>query len=709
MARSSAVQVDNAFVGGLNTDFTALNFPENSCTVTQNCVFEPSGRVERRLGMDFEDNYSVKDITKSEDIVTSYLWKEVNGNGNVNLFVVQVGATLHFYETTATSISQGAIVSTVDISTYAVESATDINRRPCQYAHGRGLLFVTHENCDPFYVSYIANTIDSERITVKIRDFAGLDDELDIDERPAVNLVGLTKEHEYNLYNQGWQFNSIAALTAWDTARADLPSNADVWWYYKDADDAFDPTTIANRDPGLTPAPRGHFIVDAFDIDRSTVSGVSDIPVESTDPYRPRVVAFFAGRVWYGGTSSANTLNRLYFSQVIETTDQLGNCYQVNDPTSELLFDLLPTDGGTLEVSGAGTIYKLFPYGNALLVFASNGVWAIAGSQGLGFVANDFSVTKISAVETDSSTSFVSAEGTPFWWTGEAICTVITQDNVTFQVQKVSDTKIREFFLLIPAICKQQAVGAFNPSSRIIHWLYRSTEPNTVQEITEYDRILAYNLLTQAFYIHTFDGSHPTKIHSIEMFKGFAGESEALTVLAGEDEVVTSAGDDVVVFDIQGNTSVPVFKYYVSYIDEDSGNSRFTFAEMRSPTYVDWDNHPDAEPVEYLSEFITGYKIHTNTQRFFQANYIFVFLEERLQDSSCFMQAVWDYAESGDTGKWSSKQQLYNPDLLNRGVNFRRLKIRGKGRALQLRFTSDGQQPFTIIGWSIFETANNDL
>src|SRR5690606_10019445 len=104
----------------------------------------------------------------------------------------------------------------------------------------------------------------SERITVKIRDFAGLDDGLDIDERPPVNLIGITKEHEYNLYNQGWQFNSIAALTAWDTARADLPSNADVWWYYKDTDDAFDTDTIANRDPGLTPAPRGHFIVDAF-------------------------------------------------------------------------------------------------------------------------------------------------------------------------------------------------------------------------------------------------------------------------------------------------------------------------------------------------------------------------------------------------------------------------------------------------------------
>jgi hypothetical protein len=708
MARRAATTVEKAFTGGLVTDFTALNFPENSCTVIQNVVPEPSGRVVRRLGFDFEENFSLKEIAKSEDIVTSYLWKEVNGDGNINLFVVQIGASLYFYETSANSISSGALPDVVNLTDFDVNGATDLDTTPCHFTHGKGLLFVTHPGCNPFYVSFIASTIDATEIIVKIRDLAGVDDTYAVDFRPTSNIASMTKEHRYNLFNQGWYYNSNAALTAWDTARTDLPSSADVWWYYKNTSDAFDATTIANRTRGNTPAPKGHYIVDAFDIDRETVSGIADLPVETTDPNRPRVCAFFAGRVWYGGTNSSDTLNKLYFSQIIQNNNQIGRCYQANDPTNETLFDLLPTDGGVIEVSGAGTIYKLFPYGNALLVFASNGIWAIAGSQGLGFVANDYSVTKISAVEQNSNTSFVSVEGAPFWWTGEAVCTVTTQDNYTFQVQKVSDNKIREFFLTIPEVCKQQAVGSFNPSTRILHWLYRSTDPATVDEVTQFDRVLALNLLTGAFYVHTVP-VHDVKVHSIEMFKGFAGESEVIEVVVNGTPLQTDGGDDVVIFDIQGNTSVPVFKYLVSYIDGD-GNSQFTFAEIHGLDYVDWASYEDADPATYRSEFITGYKIHTDGQRFFQSNYIFVFLDtDSGDDPSCYVQSIWDYAETGDTGKWSSKQQVYNSNLTDRGVNFRRLKLRGKGRALQLRFTSEAQKPFAIIGWSIFETQNNDL
>jgi hypothetical protein len=709
MARTSATQVEKSFNGGLITDFTALNFPENACTVTQNCVFEPSGRVVRRLGFNFEDDYTLKNITQNEDIVTSFLWKEVNGDGNINLFVVQVGAALYFYETAANSISSGAIPESVDISDYAITGFTDLSSQPCHFTSGKGLLFVTHPQCNPFYVSYIANTIDDTEIIVQIRDFAGVDDTLSVSERPTANVAGMTKEHKYNLYNQGWYFNSAAALTAWDSARTDLPSSSDVWWYFKGTSDAFDTTTIANRDRGNTPAPKGHYIVDAFNIDRTAVSGIASLPVETTNPNRPRVCAFFAGRVWYGGTNSSDTINKLYFSQVVQNNSQVGRCYQQNDPTSESLFDLLPTDGGVIEVSGAGTIYKLFPFGNSLLVFASNGVWAIAGSQGIGFVANDYSVTKISAVEQNSNTSFVSVEGQPFWWTGEAVCTVVTEDNLTFQVQKVSDNKIREFFLNIPEICKQQAVGSFNPSSRLIHWLYRSTEPGTIDEITMYDRVLVLNLLTGAFYIHTIP-EHAVKVHSVEMFKGFAGESEVINIEVNGDPVQTAGGDDVVIFDIQGNTSVPVFKYFVSYYDPDLDTNRFTFAEMNSQDYIDWLSYEDADAETYLSEFITGYKIHTEGQRFFQTNYIFVFLDtDSGDDPSCYVQSIYDYAQTGDTGKWSSKQQIYNSNLTDRNVNFRRLKLRGKGRAMQLRFTSEAQRPFGIIGWSLFETANNGL
>jgi len=59
----------------------------------------------------------------------------------------------------------------------------------------------------------------------------------------------------------------------------------------------------------------------------------------------------------------------IYFSQIVETTDQFGRCYQTNDPTSEDLFDLLPTDGGVIQIQGSGSVYKLFPVQMVYLSF----------------------------------------------------------------------------------------------------------------------------------------------------------------------------------------------------------------------------------------------------------------------------------------------------------------------------------------------------
>jgi hypothetical protein len=131
-----------------------------------------------------------------------------------------------------------------------------------------------------------------------------------------------------------------------------------------------------------------------------------------------------------------------------------------------------------------------------------------------------------------------------------------------------------------------------------------------------------------------------------------------------------------------------------------------TFAEVKSATLLDWSD--EGTETDYDSYFVTGYKLDGETQRFFQPNYVFVFLETE-DNASCYVQGVYDYTTSSAEGKWSSRQQIYNENLTNRGVNFRRLKVRGKGRALQLRFESESQKPFTIIGWSIWETSNSGI
>src|SRR5690606_5454610 len=139
---------------------------------------------------------------------------------------------------------------------------------------------------------------------------------------------------------------------------------------------------------------------------------------------------------------------------------------------------------------------------------------------------------------------------------------------------------------------------------------------------------------------------HSVKVHSIALFKGYAVASEALAGYIGEDHVEDTGGDQVIVFQTQENTSIPIFKYLASYHDSVLAD-RVTFAEIRNPEHIDWSTFGEAAP--YESEFITGYRFDTGGTRFFQSNYIFVYLRDVSADSSCYVQGVFDTAESGDT------------------------------------------------------------
>jgi hypothetical protein len=205
MPRQVAVTVENNFSGGLITEATGLNFPENACTETYDCEFRLDGSVERRLGFDFEADYSTKTINRTDEAISTYLWKNVAGNGDFTLLVVQVGMVLYFYEVLAEqSYSSGAVASTVTLSPVAGASNSQIIE--FQYCDGNGYLIVTHPHCDPVRVSYNTSThvATGTSITIKIRDFEGaVADPYTISERPTSTLAGLNTSHYYNLLNQG--------------------------------------------------------------------------------------------------------------------------------------------------------------------------------------------------------------------------------------------------------------------------------------------------------------------------------------------------------------------------------------------------------------------------------------------------------------------------------------------------------------------------
>src|SRR5258706_1539070 len=434
----------------------------------------------------------------------------------------------------------------------------------------------------------------------------------------------------------GWaiiQLNS-SLISTWTTQVGGIPSNADVWWYFKNSSGIFAPsTTLANVTLGSGGAPRGHFILQAFKQLRSFVSSISGI-TDITTTVRPRTGCWFQGRVWYTGvdasqpaTGTANSYSwteQLYFSQIITDPSQFGNCYQTNDPTSQTLFNLLPTDGGTIQIQGCGSIYKLFPLQNALLVFAANGVWYITGSTGIGFAADDYTIIKLSSVRSISSFSFVDVLGLPMFWNEEGIYQVEYAKQGTrllgqplhvnpLDVNPITLGTILSFYNSIPQSSKQYARGTYDPIGYIVQWIYRDTETADVTSRYTFNKILNYNTSNKAFFPYTIDTSS-TSINGIVYVAG------------------------------PGGTGTPdaQIKYVAS-----KGNNIY-WADEHDNTLVDWRNGNGSGGVNYVSTFTTGYKLHGQGGRRFQIPYIYIYSKLE-QPVSYYIQSLWDYPLNADS------------------------------------------------------------
>lgn len=791
MPRQSASSIENNFVGGLKTEFSGLNFPENACTETFNCKFDRIGRVTRRRGIDYEQNFDTETIDRDLVAVKDYLWKNVAGDGNTNLLVLQVGSTLYFYNasagTSAAPLSGQKLATTITLTTYSASGAPTPESTECEFADGNGYLFVFHPHLQPFYVTYNTSTATATgtSIDVQIRDFEGVNDSLEIDERPST----LSVSHRYNLANQGWTSPIIGTsttsitigtgskgpfttqstlglrvgdrvriysdagatyatngmlatvtaysgtsltvnvtavngagtftdwiielqppnITGWFEAVNNYPSNCDVWWQYKNSSDDFAPATTFDRVPqSNTPAPKGHFILSAWDQQRDAVSGIATITDVTTSGARPSVGAFFQGRVWYGGVNYAGYNGKLYFSQIIQGTADFAKCYQQNDPTSEDLFDLLPSDGGVISIQGAGTVIKLFAMRSALVVFATNGIWAITGSQGLGFTANDYTITKLESIRSLTSSSFVDVNGTPFFWNSEGIYSVLMAEG-RLQVKSLTEDTIDSFYQDIPSQAKRYARGAFNPNTFHIQWCYRSTSGSTLTEYYEFDRILNFNTLTGAFYPWSLDSDNTSKVHGVFVLDSTGGTTTVnqVTSNSGADTVQDGSGNNVVTFGTSSSTvSEPVFKYITSKTDG-AGSYTWTFSEEWRTTYVDFGSATSSAMESY---FITGYKVHGDAQRKFQPNYVYVYCDNT-EATVYNIQGLWNFANTGASGQWSSRQRVTTPqatdlDGLNFDYVYRRHKIRGHGVACQFKIVSSAGYPFSVVGWSVWETSN---
>lgn len=747
------------FIGGLNTEASSLNFPENAAQSIDNFDLFITGEVKRRLGMDFEDSYTVRPETtttanKEQYAISKSEWRAVNGKGDINFLVVQIGTTLYFHDLGSEPMSS-TLRGTISLSSSKVGDSPE--DKVLAYAYGEGVMIVGNQDLDPTVIEYDdeTDTFSKTAITIKIRDFNGVDEGVDADSRPST----LTSAHKYNLRNQGWPEKIRAANDAngddgvthadpinWTKTKVGVyPSNADIVHAAKmtAASDArsvgtYSPWDLLKLALGNTPAPKGHFLFDAFAQDRTAASGITVTDNGYSTKARPSAVGFYAGRAWYAGVPDKNYVGNIYFSQALTSIDNAGKCYQDYDPTAEDLNALLATDGGVIHIADLGRVYKLVEVGSALIVVASNGVWSIAGTDGQGnFSADGFTVKKVTREGCSSKESIIETEGQLWWWGEGGIWRMQGSqvDPSSQVVDRVTRDTIQTFYdEEIGNAAKAYTRGFYDPYAKKIYWLYNDSA--TYGGITNrffYNRVLILDVTLEAFYTYTIE-ELATDSPLIAGFTVKSPGSETVTeydIFHLEDDVVE--GVDDIVQDVAFESFATVQLKALCFVENEDTTWSYTFGEFKDRDFVDWqtwdvEKHgASSTGANYTSHIQTGWRNSGDPSRTKTITHLTSFFNrtedgykagartgevEYTNPSGAYVQTRWDYTEA-DVGRWTNQIQAYRLsrwylpedefDPFTYGATTIRSKIRmrGRGEALSVRYDSEDGKDMQLLGFAL--------
>lgn len=290
-------------IRGLNTEANLLEFPEDAFVDGINFVmdFDPQRlRIRKGHSSTQLSPYSGGFTTNSGgNAQTAFLWKSVATDPTRNFLVVQNGDELSFTDAsdatlTATETYTYSLITSKSGTTKGQDA--DTRRQPVSYANVKGKLLICSEAINPTLIEYdpVGDTFTGFIMSLKVRDVLGLESGIEVDERPAVigdfpagvtasgTYAQLSEQHEYNLYNQGWyqQRRIVTAgayvdpIAEFFTQNSEYPSNSDIVWLgmvESSGDLIFDAEWLKDQTFGSSPAARGHYIVDAFDMDRESI------------------------------------------------------------------------------------------------------------------------------------------------------------------------------------------------------------------------------------------------------------------------------------------------------------------------------------------------------------------------------------------------------------------------------------------------------
>lgn len=524
----------NNFAVGKISDSNPINPVEGGLRTALNVDISLNGRVGRRLGLEVEDDFNFPYLTtpsnwyagytlsELQDLrISDHLWPEVNQDPAINFRVFRVGNDLFIYDESVSPLSNGSIERITIPSSLIVSgiNSTQASSGTFSCSAGRGVLFCVGLYYNPFYISYDGANFTFNAITVNIRDYKGVDDGLAVDEHPTT----LSDLHKYNLFNQGWpqylvrdtdgaliqphihffkQSTNIFNDTTTFPIPRKWPANSDIWFYALSQDGnliKFNAPEIEDDYFGNTPAPKGAIIYNLLDPSgRATASGV-DIGVDTVPTTRSHTCAFYAGRIWF------QIGDKLLYCKLIESLDDVDIYHPEQDPTAEIGNEVLATDGGYISTTDIGTIYKLETIGKFLVVFSSNGIFTISGTE-TSFTADDQAKHVVSKIKLIGNETVVTSQSAMYFWSNEGIFQLNEDPATGFLVTNdITKGRIATDYAAIPALARENAKGVYDREGQKIYWSFSYHTTDITTDIrNKYTDVLVYDLILNAFWDYRY-------------------------------------------------------------------------------------------------------------------------------------------------------------------------------------------------------------
>lgn len=717
--------IRTTFNKGLITEASELNFPNEASVDELNCSLAKGGNRSKRLGIEYETGYQLSTETYADGtLFGTQTWENVGGDPDLEYLVVQTGNKLRFYQKGIRPLSSGEVPISLansnpyilDLSAYAIAGGLGAGASHISATSLNGHLIVVSPQIEAIYISRNSTTgaFTVNQINFKVRDFLWLSDPTE--RYTTVPTGSVTEQRIYDTYNAGW---TQAALSTYIAAKSAYPPLTHPWYSGKDASNNFSVAEYDKVYQGTSTTANGHFILDLFNQDRPSASSSYSYTTNLDTLYNGEAVdyptgrfstaATYAGRVFYAGVDS-----RVYFTQLVEESPTFGNLYQVNDPTAEDFSDLLDTDGGWVNIPEAVGINRLHVFGSVLLVFAQNGVWRISGVDDV-FRASEFSVYKVTSYGLAIKKSFVSGpNGQPFWWSYVGIHSVqVSQEGGMVEVNLSRDT-IKTFVDEISGNSKTFVSGVYDALNNTVMWMYPNNE-----ETIEYklNNILLLDLDLGAFYPWKISDTAlvSPQVVGASFFLG-RGANEVIFSVVDEDGnlVEDGAGNTVVVTRTAGTLQSSA----VQFLAKDSTGS-LTFAELTSDTFLDWGS------ANYEAYAESAYNFVGDLGRKKISPYITVFMKQTetgwtldgdqyvpIRNSSLKVSAYWDFKKIPATAQQQA-YRLKEPVAVDTGnlasfdypstVISTRLKLRGRGKVVKVRFEGEQGKDFNLIGWETLD------